>query len=67
MNGTLIILFYVSTNSPKLQSFRFFIKNTLKNFLQQVTARNKAIIVLKRMLGHFLKIPPFKQILEFQD
>ena len=28
---------------------------------------NTLIIVLKRFLGHFLKIPPLKKILEFQD
>ena len=37
-----------------------------KNILPQVTGGNTPIVVLKRMLGHFQKIPPFKKIFEFQ-
>ena len=32
-----------------------------------MTEGNTPILVLKRMLGHFLKIPSLKKILEFQD
>ena len=64
INGTLIILFYVSPSSPLLQKICFFIKK-LKIF-QQKTSRNTPILVLRIMLGDFLKIPPLKKILEFQ-
>ena len=33
--------------------------------LQQVTGGNTPNLVLKRMLGYFLKIPPLKKILQF--
>ena len=33
----------------------------------QVTGSNTPNLVLKRMLGHFLKIPPVQKILEFQE
>ena len=33
--------------------------------LQQVTGGNTPNLVLKRMLGYFLKIPPLKYILQF--
>ena len=35
--------------------------------LQQVTGRNTSNLVLKGMLRYFLKIPPLKKVLEFQD
>ena len=35
--------------------------------LQEVTGGNTAKIFLKRILGHFLKIPPLKKISPFQD
>ena len=35
--------------------------------LQQVTGGNTLSLVLKRTVGHFLKIQPIKEILEFQD
>ena len=35
------------------------------NSLQQVTGGNTPNFVLKRMLRHFLKIPPLKKILQF--
>ena len=38
----------------------FFIKNTKKAFLRQVTGGNTPNIVLKRMLRYFLKTPPVK-------
>ena len=44
----------------------FFIKKTTTS-LQQVTVGNIPNLILKRMLRHFLKIPPLKKILEFQD
>ena len=49
------------------QSFLFFIKNTKKPILQQVAGGKIPNLVLKRMLEPFLKIPPLKKILEFQD
>ena len=33
--------------------------------LQQVTGGNTPNLVLKRILGNFLKIPPLKKILQF--
>ena len=38
----------------------FFIKNTKKASLQQVTGGNTPNIVLKKMLRYFLKTPPVK-------
>ena len=35
--------------------------------IQQAIGGNPPILVLKRMLGVFLKILPLKKILEFQD
>ena len=35
--------------------------------LQQVTGGNTLSLVLKRMVGHFLKIQQIKETLEFQD
>ena len=32
-----------------------------------MTGENTPILVLKRTLGHVLKIPPLKKKLEFQD
>ena len=45
----------------------FFIKNIKKTTLQQVAGGNTPNIVLKRMLRYFLKTPPFKKILQFQE
>ena len=67
INGTLIILFYVSRGSPQLQIICFFIKNTKKHTLYQATGGNTPILVLKRMIGCFLKVPPLKKMLEFPD
>ena len=45
----------------------FFIKNTQKNIVQQVTGGNTPNIVLKRMVIYFLKTPPLNKILQFQE
>ena len=44
-----------------------FKKNKETTTLQQVTGGNTANLILKRMLRYFLKIPPLKKILQFQD
>ena len=49
------------------QNLLFFIKNTKNPTLQQVTGEKIPNLVLKRMLEPFLKTPPLKKILEFQD
>ena len=67
INSTLIIFFYGSLSSPQLQKICFFIKNTEIPVLQQVTGGNTPNIVLKRMLGHFLKTPQLKKMLGLQD
>ena len=68
IHGTLIILFYVSPSSPQLQRLFFFLLKTQKKpTLQQFTGGNTANLVLKKMLRYFLKIPPLKKILQFQD
>ena len=92
VHGALIILFYGSSSSPRLQSrfkekSKILSKNstTQKNItisrqnlllllktqktttLKQVTGGKIPNLVLKRMLDPFLKIPPLKKILEFQD
>ena len=61
INDTLISLFYVSTGFPQLQKIFFFIKNPI---FQQVTIGNTQILVLKRMLEHFLKISPLKRTIK---
>ena len=64
-HGTLITLFYAS---PSYKDFSFFIRNPKKTTtLQQVIGKNTPNLVLKRMLRFFLKIPPLKKILQFQD
>ena len=45
----------------------FFIKNTQKNSVQQVTGGNTPNIVLNRMVIYFLKTPPLNKILQFQE
>ena len=67
INVTLIILFYLSSSSPELERISFFIKNTKKNILRQVTGRNAPIIVSKTILGYFLKVPLLEKMLEFQN
>ena len=68
-HGTLIILFYVSPSSPQLQGLFFSIKKKQKKTttLHQVAGGNTLNLVLKRILIYFLKIPPLKKILQFED
>ena len=49
------------------KEFAFFIKNAKTTTLQQMTGGNTPTLVLKRMQEHFLKFPPVKKILEFQE
>ena len=54
--------------SSATKTFLFFIKNTKKaTTLQQGTDGNPPNLVLQRMLRYFLKIPPLKKRLQFQD
>ena len=55
INGTLIILFYVSPCSPQLQRICFFVKNIKDAILKQVIGGNTSILALKRMLEYFLE------------
>ena len=55
INGTLIILFYVSPSSPQLQRICFFVKNIKDAILKQVIGGNTSILALKRMLEYFLE------------
>ena len=55
INGTLIILFYVSPSSPQLQRICFFVKNIKDAILKQVIGGNTLILALKRMLEYFLE------------
>ena len=67
-HGVLIILFYVSLISPRLHRICFlYWRHKKVTTFQQVTGGNTLSLVLKRMVGHFLKIQPIKEILEFQD
>ena len=45
----------------------FLLKTQKTTTLQQVTGGNTPNIVLKRMLRYFLKTPPLKKILQFED
>ena len=49
------------------QNLIFLLKTQKTTTLQQVTDGKILNLVLKRMLELFLKIPPLKKILEFQD
>ena len=50
------------------KEFAFFTKKHLKvTTLHQVLGGNTLSLVLKRIVGHFLKIQPIKEILEFED
>ena len=70
-----ILIYYLKT--PPLQKsfynfkteFFFFFKEKHKKTttIQQVTGGKKLNLVLKRMLELFVKLPPLKKILEFQD
>ena len=62
----IILLCKPEFSSATKTSF-FFIKNTKTTTLHQVTHGNTSNIVLKRMLESFLKVPPLKKILEFQN
>ena len=53
IHGTLIILFYVSLSSPKLQTFLFSLKTQNTTILQQVTKGKTLNPVLKKMLELF--------------
>ena len=67
INGTLIILFYVSPSSPQLQRICFFVKNIKDAIHKQLIGGNTPILALKRMLEYFLEIPPLKEILELKN
>ena len=45
----------------------FLFKTQKTTTLQQVTGGNTSNIVLKRMLRYFLKAPPLKKVLQFQE
>ena len=49
------------------QNLPFLLKAQKTTTLQQVTGGKIQNLVLKRMLEPFLKTPPLKKILEFQD
>ena len=59
-----IIIFYVSPSSHQLQRLLFSLKTQKTTTLQQVTRGEPPNVVLKRILEIFLKVPPFKKILE---
>ena len=54
-------------NAEFFSAFLFFKKTQKTSTLQQVTGGNTPNLVLKKMLRSFLKIPPLKKILQFQD
>ena len=53
--------------SSTTKNLLFLLKTQKTTTFQQVSDRNTPTVVLKRMLEHFLKIPPFKKLLEFKD
>ena len=57
--------------SSATNTFLFLLKQKNKKktnlHLQQVTGGNTSNLLLKIMLRYFLKIPPLKKILQFQD
>ena len=79
VHGALIAFFYASPISTPLQSpFKenakiLSKKQVLSKIIKKTTALQQVIfgripnLVLKRTLELFLKIPPLKKILEFQD
>ena len=69
IHGTLIIFFYVNPSSPQLQRICcfFLIKTQKKTHSSASDWWQYKNSCFKRMLGHFLKIPPLKKILEFED
>ena len=62
IHDTLIILFDVLLNYKELA---FLLKKTTT--LQQVSDGNTPNLVLKRILVHFLKIPPLQKILHKKE
>ena len=62
-----IILFYGSPSYPQLQRLLLLLKIQKNPTLQQVSGGNTPNIVLKRILRYFLKTPPLKKILQFQE
>ena len=52
-------------SSPQLQKLLFLLKTQKTTTLHQVTGANTPNIALKKMLRHFLKTPPLKEILQF--
>ena len=71
MLGNVKILSKNSTTQENItisrQNLLFLLKTQKTTTLQQVTGGKIPNLVLKRMLELFLKIPPLKKILEFQD
>ena len=50
-----------------MQNLLFLLKTIKPTTLQQVTSGKIPNLVLRRMLELFLKIPPLKKMLDFQD
>ena len=67
IHGTLIILSYVSPSSSQLQRLLFSLKAQTTTTLWQVTGGYTPNIILKRILRYFVKTPPLKKIIQFQD
>ena len=64
INGTLIILLYISISpfpQPTTKNLLILLKAQKKNILQQATCGNTPVLVIERMLEHFLKILPLKK------
>ena len=59
-----IIIFHVSPSSHQLQRLLFSLKTQKTTTLQQVTGGEPPNVILKRIVELFLKVPPFKKILE---
>ena len=57
IHDTLIIFSNIMPSSPKLKRIGFFVKSKATT-LHEVTRGNAPNLVLKRMLGHFLKFQP---------
>ena len=69
VNCTVIILCYVCKTkfSSTIKNLLFLLRTQKKHILQQVTRGNTPVLILKRMVGHFVNNPPLKKILVFQD
>ena len=61
---TWIILFYVKPSSSQLQRICSLTKNMKNTILQKVAGGNTPVLVLKRILWHFLKTFSLKNISE---